>query len=107
MMKKDEFMIGIIFLGITIFAFFGTLSFFDGIMRMKESGEGSLMMAIIPLFFWVYYFFLLGSGAIGVIMLGKNLFDKDGVYKPLSAVLAGICLGLVSSGIAFRIMAVN
>ena len=107
MMKKDEFMIGIIFLGITIFAFLGALTFFNGIMRIKASGEGSLMLAIIPMFFLLFYVFLLGSGSIGVIMLGKNVFDKDGAYKPLSAILAGICLGLVGSGIAFRIMAFN
>ncbi len=105
MMKKTLFIIGIIFLVLTVIAFLATITFYIDTTRIGENA--SFMLLIIPVFFLISYAFLIVSGIITEILLWINVFAKNGVYKLLSAIFAGICLGLMSSGIAFRIMAFN
>lgn len=105
-MKKDEFFTGVLFFGIAILLFLVTLTFWGSIMRTKGE-DGSFMSGFVALLFFVPYIAFELFGVFAEIMFWKNVIVKTGAYKPLSIVLAIVCLCLMTAGIVLRVIAAN
>lgn len=102
-MKKTLFISGIILFVVTVIFFVFFTSAFVWVLDSRKTEEpGGIYSAIFSILCYFGYFFLYEmSGFIAEIVLLKNAIDENTKYRPLSLILAIVCLCMMAAGFVY------